>query len=83
MPTSANMAAALMRQNLWFAAAYNLIAVPIAILGYITPLIAAAAMSGSSLTVTVNALRAAKRRRREAVAVAAEPVPGPGMGRQA
>jgi len=47
-----------MSENLWFAAVYNTIAVPFAILGLVTPLIAALAMSGSSLLVTVNALRA-------------------------
>ncbi len=37
--------------------AYNLTAIPLAALGMVTPLIAAATMAGSSLLVTLNALR--------------------------
>ncbi|HEX2552422.1 MAG TPA: heavy metal translocating P-type ATPase [Microvirga sp.] len=48
----------LMLQNLWFSAAYNLAAIPLAAGGFLTPLIAALAMSGSSVVVTVNSLRA-------------------------
>lgn len=44
-------------ENFAFAALYNAIAVPLAALGLVTPLIAAVAMASSSLIVTLNALR--------------------------
>jgi Cu2+-exporting ATPase len=53
----ARKARRLVLQNFAFATLYNLTAVPLAALGIISPLIAAATMAGSSLIVTLNALR--------------------------
>ncbi|MBI1340855.1 copper-translocating P-type ATPase [bacterium] len=53
----ARAARARMRENFAFAALYNLVAVPVALAGLATPMVAAIAMSGSSLIVTLNALR--------------------------
>jgi Cu2+-exporting ATPase len=48
---------AVMRQNIALAIIYNILAMPVAASGAITPWLAAAAMSGSSLLVMANSLR--------------------------
>ncbi|MDP2309858.1 MAG: cation-translocating P-type ATPase [Pseudomonadota bacterium] len=53
----ARAARRVIRQNLAWALVYNVVAIPFAALGLATPLVAAAAMTASSLTVTFNAAR--------------------------
>lgn len=54
---TAVMTQKLVRQNFALAVLYNLIALPLALVGLVTPLIAALAMSGSSLVVIANSFR--------------------------
>ncbi|WP_372622853.1 heavy metal translocating P-type ATPase [Falsiroseomonas sp.] len=56
----ARKAQRLAQQNIAFSLIYNLVAVPMAVLGFVTPLIAALVMASSSIIVILNALRAGK-----------------------
>lgn len=50
------------KENFLIATVYNIVAVPLAVAGMATPLIAALAMSTSSITVSLNALRVRGRK---------------------
>jgi Cu2+-exporting ATPase len=52
---------ATIRENLFWALAYNLTAVPLAALGMVTPWMAGIGMSASSLVVILNSLRLLRR----------------------
>lgn len=56
---AARRAMRLSRQNIALSVAYNVVAVPAAVLGLVTPVLAALVMASSSLLVILNALRAA------------------------
>jgi len=72
---------AIIRQNLAWALAYNLVALPLAALGFVPPWAAAIGMSASSLLVVANALRL--RRGNDHAAGRQAPVAGPQLGGRA
>jgi P-type Cu2+ transporter len=62
MLETARRARAVMRQNLALSIGYNVLMVPLAVAGFVTPWLAAAAMSSSSLLVMANSFRLHGRR---------------------
>jgi len=58
---TARRADALVKQNIGFSFLYNGATIPLAMMGHVSPLLAAIAMSSSSLIVIVNALRLARK----------------------
>ncbi|MGE5320496.1 MAG: heavy metal translocating P-type ATPase, partial [Hyphomicrobiaceae bacterium] len=67
----------IIRENLGWALAYNLVAIPAAALGHVTPWLAGIGMSASSLLVVLNALRLTDFKPKPSPAATESPLPRP------
>ena len=54
------LAQRIVKQNLWWAVGYNLVIIPLAVMGFVSPYIAVIGMSFSSILVVSNSLRLLK-----------------------
>ena len=68
------------RQNLFWAFVYNLVGVPLAALGWLSPVIAGAAMAASSVSVVSNALLLQRQGRRDRMPSVPRATADPGAG---
>ena len=57
---TAQRALRIVRQNMWWAAGYNAVCIPLALVGWLPPWAAGLGMAASSMVVVLNALRAAR-----------------------
>lgn len=59
--TGAALAQRIVKQNLWWAVGYNLLIIPLAVAGFVSPYVAVIGMSFSSILVVSNSLRLLKK----------------------
>ena len=80
---TARRTTSVVRQNMWWAVAYNLVAIPLAAVGVVTPWMAGIGMSASSLIVVVNSMRLVGRHQAAASSAAANSAPTDADGARA